>query len=188
MKTRMLLGALSAALLLAAALAPLGAQEKPAAEVQGLDVAEFTLDNGLRVLVVNRPGVPVVSSFVWYAVGAADEEPQKTGMAHFLEHMMFKGSSRYKKGDIDAITARNGGSNNAFTSNDYTAYFIDLPKSRYVEALKIEADRMRRLTLDQAEFDAEKKVVQSESDISADNPQSRLWERLDVELYGPEHP
>ena len=72
MKTRMLLGALSAALLLAAALAPLGAQEKPAAEVQGLDVAEFTLDNGLRVLVVNRPGVPVVSSFVWYAVGAAD--------------------------------------------------------------------------------------------------------------------
>ncbi|NUO16707.1 MAG: insulinase family protein [Planctomycetaceae bacterium] len=188
MKTRMLLGALSAALLLAAALAPLGAQEKPAAEDQGLDVAEFTLDNGLRVLVVNRPGVPVVSSFVWYAVGAADEEPQKTGMAHFLEHMMFKGSSHYKKGDIDAITARNGGSNNAFTSNDYTAYFIDLPKSRYVEALKIEADRMRRLTLDQAEFDAEKKVVQSESDISADNPQSRLWERLDVELYGPAHP
>jgi len=153
-----------------------------------LDASEITLDNGLRVIVVNRPGVPVVSTYVWYAVGSADEEPQKTGIAHFLEHMMFKGSSKYKKGDIDSVTSRNGGSNNAFTSNDYTAYFIDLPKSRYAEALKIESDRMRHLGLDLKEFESEKKVVQSETDISADNPQSQLWERLDGYLYGSFHP
>ncbi|MCC6150846.1 MAG: insulinase family protein [Planctomycetes bacterium] len=163
------------------------AQESDNGEIK-LDAKEFTLENGLKVVVVNRPGVPVVSTYVWYAAGACDETPQKTGMAHFLEHMMFKGSSQYKKGDIDAVTSRNGGSNNAFTSNDYTAYYIDLPKSRYLEALKIEADRMRRLTLDQAEFDAEKKVVQSETDISNDDPNDQLWIRLYGELFGASHP
>ncbi|MBP9891684.1 MAG: insulinase family protein [Planctomycetes bacterium] len=163
------------------------AQDADSGEIK-LDAREFTLDNGLKVVVVNRPGVPVVSTYVWYSAGACDETPQKTGMAHFLEHMMFKGSSQYKKGDIDAVTSRNGGSNNAFTSNDYTAYYIDLPKSRYIEALKIEADRMRRLTLDQAEFDAEKKVVQSETDISNDDPNDQLWVRLYGELFGAGHP
>lgn len=161
-------------------------QDKPAPK--GLDVAEFTLDNGLRCLVVNRPGVPVVSSFVWYHVGSMDERPGETGMAHYLEHMMFKGSRNYAVGDVDKVCAQNGGSNNAFTSNDYTAYFIDLPKSRYAEALKIEADRMRHLTLDQAEFDAEKKVVQSESDIYADDPGSQLWAQMNYALHGPRHP
>lgn len=154
----------------------------------GLDVFETHLDNGLQVLVVSRPGVPLVSSYVWYHVGSMDETPGNTGMAHYLEHMMFKGSSKYKVGEVDSVTVCNGGSNNAFTSNDFTAYFIDLPKSRFHEALKIEADRMRQLTLDQDEFDAEKKVVQSESDISADNPSSRLWERMDGRLFGPGHP
>lgn len=184
MKTRTLFFALSALLLFVGSTR--GAQ--PLEGEIKLDAQEFVLENGLRVIVVNRPGVPVVSSFVWYAVGACDEEPQKTGMAHFLEHMMFKGSSRYGKGDIDAITSRNGGSNNAFTSNDYTAYYIDLPKSRYVEALKIEADRMCKLTLDQKEFDAEKKVVQSESDISNDDPNDQLWVKLYEELFGTGHP
>lgn len=163
-------------------------QEAPAAKTGGLDVSEHVLDNGLRLLVVNRPGVPLVSSYVWYQVGAIDETPGNTGMAHFLEHMMFKGSKNYKVGEVDAVTVRNGGSNNAFTSNDYTAYYFELPKSRYKEALKIEADRMRHLTLEETEFDSEKKVVQSESDISADDPSSQLWEQMQLRLFGATHP
>ncbi|MCC6575496.1 MAG: insulinase family protein [Planctomycetes bacterium] len=174
-------------LVMIAAVATLGpslAQEAP----KGLDVSEYNLENGLKLIVVNRPGVPIVSSYVYYNVGSADEVPTKSGMAHFLEHMMFKGSRNYKKGEIDQICARNGGSNNAATSNDFTRYFINLPKSRYVEALKIEADRMRDLTLDGAEFDAEKKVVQSESDINADNPGAQLWERMEAVLFSDGHP
>lgn len=162
-------------------------QEAPPPAEPALQVHEHVLDNGLKLLVVNRPGVPLVSTYIWYKVGSMDEEPGQTGMAHFLEHMMFKGSRNYKVGEVDRVTVRNGGSNNAFTSNDYTAYYFDLPKSRYKEGLKIEADRMRHLTLDKVEFDAEKQVVQSESDISADNPSSQLWERMQGELFGPTH-
>ncbi|MBX3458420.1 MAG: insulinase family protein [Planctomycetes bacterium] len=180
------IAALAALMVFSLCQSPAGSQEKPAHK--GLDVAEFMLDNGLRCLVVNRPGVPVVSSYVWYHVGAMDERAGETGMAHFLEHMMFKGSRNYAVGDVDKVCAQNGGSNNAFTSYDFTAYYIDLPKSRYAEALKIEADRMRHLTLDQAEFDAEKKVVQSESDIYADDPGSQLWAQMNLALHGPLHP
>ncbi len=176
----------AAVVLAIAAMTPTAAQDAP--PQRGPDVAEFTLDNGLKVLVVNRPGVPVVSSYVWYKVGSMDEHRGITGMAHFLEHMMFKGSERYEVGEVDRVTVRNGGSNNAFTSYDFTAYFIDLPKNRYVEGLKIEADRMRNLTLDSNEFDAEKKVVQSESDIDADDPNRQLWGRMMRALHGPGHP
>lgn len=163
------------------------AQPKPE-PAKSLDISEHVLDNGLKVIVVHRPGVPVVSSYVWYKVGSMDEQPGVTGVAHFLEHMMFKGSKDYKVGDVDKVTVRNGGSNNAFTSNDYTAYYIDLPKSRWREAMKIEADRMAHLTLDLTEFDSEKKVVQSESDISSDNPSSRMWDEIGVTIYGKRHP
>ncbi|MBK8205851.1 MAG: insulinase family protein [Planctomycetes bacterium] len=173
-------------LIAASAYQPAVAQDKPRAK--GLDVQEFTLDNGLKVVVVNRPGVPVVSTFVWYKVGSMDEVGGATGMAHFLEHMMFKGSRNYKVGEVDNVCVRNGGSNNAFTSYDYTGYYIDLPKSRYTEALKIEADRMRHLTLDLKEFESEKKVVQSESDIFADDPGDQLWTRMTAMLHGPHHP
>lgn len=166
----------------------LHSQETPKPEENKLDVSEHVLDNGLKLLVVNRPGVPLVSTYIWYKVGSIDETPGRTGMAHFLEHMMFKGSRNYKVGEVDKVTVRNGGSNNAFTSNDYTGYYFDLPKSRYEEGLKIESDRMRHLTLDLAEFEAEKKVVQSESDISADDPSSQLWEEMNGKLFGPTHP
>lgn len=163
------------------------AQEAPKPAPK-LDVQEFELDNGLKVLIAHRPGVPVVSSFVWYQVGSMDETRGNTGMAHFLEHMMFKGSKGYKVGDVDKVTVRNGGSNNAFTSNDFTAYYIDLPKSRYKEALKIEVDRMRHLTLDLAEFESEKKVVQSESDIYADDPNDQFWAKLNASIHPHDHP
>lgn len=183
LKPAMLICAL-VALIVAASAQPKAEPAKTA----GLDVSEHTLDNGLKVLVVNKPGVPVVSSFVWYKVGSMDEPAGVTGVAHFLEHMMFKGSREYKVGDVDRVTVRNGGSNNAFTSYDYTAYFIDLPKSRWREAMKIEADRMAHLTLDLKEFDSEKKVVQSESDIAADDPSQRLWQRMSTAIYGRAHP
>lgn len=171
------------------ALAVVTAQPRPeSAKPAGLDVSEHVLENGLKVLVVNKPGVAVVSSFVWYKVGSMDEPAGVTGVAHFLEHMMFKGSKEYKVGEVDRVTVRNGGSNNAFTSYDYTAYFIDLPKTRWREAMKIEADRMAHLTLDLKEFDSEKKVVQSESDIAADDPSQRLWQRMNTALYGRAHP
>ncbi|MHC4839534.1 MAG: M16 family metallopeptidase, partial [Planctomycetota bacterium] len=160
--------------------------EKPAKKL-GIKVEEYELNNGLKLLVIPKPTVPVVSTYVWYKVGSIDETPGNSGMAHFLEHMMFKGSKNYNVGEVDRVTVRNGGSNNAFTGNDYTGYYINLPKSRYHEALKIEADRMEHLTLDLAEFDAEKKVVQSESDISADDPSERMWSRLNNLLHGKHH-
>jgi zinc protease len=172
--------------LLTACLESQEAPSKPAAK--GLDVSEHVLDNGLRLLVVNRPGVPLVATYCWYQVGSVDEEAGQTGMAHFLEHMMFKGSSKYKVGDVDKVTQQNGGANNAFTSNDFTGYYFELPKSRYREGLKIEADRMRHLNLDIEEFTSEKAVVQSESDISADDPSDQLWERLGQAVYGLDHP
>lgn len=178
--------------LFAASFAPFAIVAQDAAKTpkpaQKLDVQEFQLENGLKVLVAHRPGVPVVSSYVWYQVGSMDEVRGNTGMAHFLEHMMFKGSKHYKVGEVDQVTVRNGGSNNAFTSNDFTAYYIDLPKSRYKEALKIEVDRMRHLTLDLTEFESEKKVVQSESDIYADDPNDQFWAKLSASIHPHDHP
>jgi zinc protease len=184
---RVMLSLIAALLMLAPASSSL-AESSTGDSAPGPQVEEFVLDNGLKVLVVNRPGVPVVSTYVWYRVGSMDETRGQTGMAHFLEHMMFKGSERYAVGEVDAVTTRNGGSNNAFTSMDYTAYFIDLPKARFVEALRIEADRMANLTLDHDEFIAEKQVVQAESDADADDPSRQLWQRITQRIYGPGHP
>ncbi|MDC1142996.1 pitrilysin family protein [Planctomycetota bacterium] len=183
---------LAVAMLLAFASVNLTQPDQPAdadsaKDSKDLNVEEYVLDNGLKLLVIPKPTVPVVSTYVWYKVGSIDETPGNTGMAHFLEHMMFKGSKNYKVGDVDRVTVRNGGSNNAFTSFDYTGYYINLPKSRYHEALKIESDRMAHLTLDLAEFESEKKVVQSESDISADEPNSRMWMRLNNLVHGKHH-
>jgi zinc protease len=83
----------------------------------------FTLDNGMRVVVVSNHRVPVVTHMVWYRVGSADEGPGESGIAHFLEHLMFKGTKIRKPGEFSQILARNGGKENAFTSTDYTAYF-----------------------------------------------------------------
>lgn len=144
------------------------------------DVHECTLDNGFRALLVRRATLPVVASMVWYQVGSRDERSGETGLSHFLEHMMFKGTDRYKKGEIDHITSLLGGSNNAFTDNDVTAYYFSLASDRWEQALEIEASRMRGCLLDTQEFAAEKQVVLEELAMGEDDPWRSLYQALET--------
>src|SRR5690242_15945605 len=104
-----------------------------------------TMDNGLTVCLVENRQAPLVTSAVFYRVGTRDEPAGRGGVAHFLEHMMFKGSAHYGPGEIDRRTQALGGSNNAFTSHDITAYYFNFASDRWTEALTVEADRMTTL-------------------------------------------
>src|SRR6516165_11837534 len=126
------------------------------------DVRRTVLDNGLVVLTKEVHTSPIVTSMIWYRVGSRNEELGQTGKSHFLEHMLFKGTDRYKKGEIDLITLKNGGANNAFTWLDYTAYYFSFASDRWQAALEIEASRMRHTTFAELEFASEKKVVEEE--------------------------
>ncbi len=141
-------------------------------------VVKRTLPNGLRVLVLPRRTAPVVTTMLWYRVGARDEVPGATGCAHFLEHLLFKGTQRLKKGDIDRLTYRGGGTNNAFTSHDYTAYEFHFPRATWQTALTIEADRMRNTVIDPKEFEAERQVVMEERRGGTDDPVQQFGEQL----------
>jgi len=152
----------------------------------GADCSEHRLANGLRVLVARRPGDPIVSTVLCYRVGSHDEAEHEAGVSHFLEHMMFKGSPSYGKGAIDRETARLGGSNNAFTGHDHTAYWFELASDRWEAALAIEADRMRRLLLEPAEFDAEREVVLEELAMGEDDPWGVLMRRVEAVMF-PRH-
>jgi zinc protease len=130
-----------------------------------------TLPNGLRVYLKPVPGSPVVTTMVAYKVGAADEDLDHTGLSHYLEHLMFKGTDKIKPGDIDRLTLRNGGANNAYTSEDFTVYHFDFAADRWQAALKIEADRMQNLRIDAAhEFEQEKGAVVAELERDEDEP------------------
>ncbi|MEP7272620.1 MAG: insulinase family protein, partial [Acidobacteriota bacterium] len=118
-------------------------------------VTRHRLDNGLTVLLREIHDKPIVSSIIWYRVGSRNEEPGQTGKSHFLEHLLFKGTSRYAKGEIDQITLNEGGSNNAFTDTDFTAYYFNFASDRWQAALEIEASRMIDNRFDVHEFDAE---------------------------------
>ena len=154
-------------------------------------VVEVQLDNGFRALLLERHALPVVASMVWYQVGARDERTGETGVSHFLEHMMFKGTDRYAKGQIDLITSKLGGSNNAFTDNDVTAYYFSLASDRWQPALEIEANRMTRCLLDEHEFTAEKSVVLEELAMGEDDPWRVLHqtaEALAFQVHPYHHP
>ena len=139
----------------------------------------FTLPNGMQVLVVENHRVPVVTHMVWYKCGSADEEPGKSGIAHFLEHLMFKGTPSVPPGEFSKIVARNGGQDNAFTSYDYTGYFQNVAKDRLELVMKLEADRMANLVLTDAEVDPERKVILEERRQTLDNsPAQRLGEQM----------
>lgn len=141
------------------------------------DVTEFTLGNGLKVLVKEDHRAPVVVTQVWYKVGSSYEHDGLTGISHALEHMMFKGTEKHPAGEFSRIIAANGGSENAFTGSDYTAYFQTLEKSRLEVSLELEADRMRNLTLPPAEFDKEINVVKEERRWrTEDEPQAYAFE------------
>ena len=142
-------------------------------------VHETTLSNGMKVLVKEDHRAPVVVTQVWYKVGSSYEDNGITGVSHVLEHMMFKGTKKHAAGEFSRIIAENGGSENAFTGRDYTAYFQQLEKSRLAISFQLEADRMRNLTLPQAEFNKEVEVVMEERRLrTEDNPRSLTVEQF----------
>ncbi len=150
-------------------------------------VRKRVLQNGLTLITKELHDKPVVATIIWYRVGSRNEELGQTGKSHFLEHMLFKGTDRYKKGEIDLITLKNGGANNAFTWLDFTAYYFTFASDRWQQALEIEANRMRHTTFAQEEFDPEKQVVEEELRIGLDGP----WEALENEVWATafrEHP
>ncbi|WP_414644597.1 M16 family metallopeptidase, partial [Bradyrhizobium sp.] len=109
--------------------------------------ATFTLPNGLQVVVIPDHRTPVVTQMIWYKVGSADETPGKSGLAHFLEHLMFKGTARHPAGEFSQTVLRIGGNENAFTSTDYTGYFQRVPRDQLPRMMEFEADRMTGLVL-----------------------------------------
>ena len=153
----------------------------------GALVTEKRLRNGMRLIVAERRSDPVVAVLLFYRVGARNETEREAGVSHFLEHMMFKGSRRYGKGEVDRLTASLGGNNNAFTSNDHTAYWFEFASDRWETALDIEADRMRHLLLDPGEFDAEREVVLEELAMGEDDPWRVLMKHVEAALF-PRHP
>jgi zinc protease len=142
------------------------------------------LDNGLEVVVVPDRRAPVVTHMVWYRVGSADEPQGKTGIAHFLEHLMFKGTEKIPAGEFSKIVARLGGQDNAFTSQDITAYFQRIAKEKLGQVMSMEADRMANLRLDEKEVLTERKVILEERRSRVDNdPGSLLQEQMIAALY-----
>jgi zinc protease len=149
----------------------------------GAIIHEHRLRNGLQVLIAERHDDPVVAAMVFYGVGARNERAEEAGVSHFLEHMMFKGSEKFGKGEVDRITTVLGGSNNAFTTPDHTAYWFELASDRWEIALDIEADRMSGLALDPKEFQSEKKVVLEELSMGRDDPWRRLTQAVSEALF-----
>jgi len=142
-------------------------------------VHEFMLDNGMKVVIKEDHRAPVAVSQVWYKVGSSYEEAGSTGLSHVLEHMMFKGTEELGPGEFSRIVAELGGSENAFTSRDYTAYFETLSVQHLERAFELEADRMRNLRLDPAEFAKEIEVVKEERRLRTDDKPSGLtYEQL----------
>ncbi len=141
------------------------------------NVAEYELDNGLKILVKEDHRAPVVVSQVWYKVGSSYEREGITGISHVLEHMMFKGTKKHAAGEFSRIISENGGRENAFTGADYTAYFQTLESSRLSVSMELEADRMRHLIILEEEFRKEIEVVKEERRWrTEDNPQSYTYE------------
>jgi len=148
------------------------------------DTHEFQLRNGLKLIVREDHRAPTVAHMVWYRAGSMDEINGRTGVAHVLEHMMFKGTNKVKSGEFSRLVAAVGGRENAFTSRDYTAYFQQVEKSKLDEVIKLEADRMSNLNFDDAEFLKEIQVVMEERRLrTEDNPSSLLNESLMATAY-----
>lgn len=148
----------------------------------------FTLDNGLQVVVITDRRAPVVTHMVWYRVGAADEPRGRSGIAHFFEHLMFKGTREIAPGEFSRTIARNGGDDNAFTSWDYTAYHERIARDRLDLVMRMEADRMRNLRFSDETFASERDVIGEERRQRIDNnPGAVLGERMRAMLW-PHHP
>lgn len=149
------------------------------------DAESFKLDNGLEVVVIEDHRSPVVTQMLWYKVGAADEPEGKSGVAHYLEHLMFKGTEKVPSGDFSHIVARNGGQENAFTAWDYTAYFQKVSVDRLGLVMSLEADRMANLTLTDREDAAKERdvVIEERRMRTENNPGALLSEQVGAALF-----
>lgn len=148
----------------------------------------FTLANGMQVAVIPNHRAPVVSHMVFYRAGGAEDLPGKSGIAHFLEHLLFKGTPKYPAGAVMDVVARNGGNQNAFTTRDYTGYFQNIAVDRLPLMMDMESDRMRNLIINKSIIDTEREVIIEERRMRVDNvPQSILQERLDAGLWMNNH-
>ncbi len=145
---------------------------------------ETTLKNGLRVIVNEDHRAPTAVQMIWYRIGSMDEVDGQSGVAHVLEHMMFKGTPTVGPGEFNKLVAAAGGRDNAFTSRDYTAYYQQVPREKLATMMSLEADRMRHLNVDAKEFAQEIKVVMEERRMRTDdNPQSKLFEQMNAVAF-----
>ncbi|MEC8580115.1 MAG: pitrilysin family protein [Pseudomonadota bacterium] len=156
------------------------------AHAQTIDdyVTTFTLDNGMDVVVIEDHRAPVVTNMVWYKAGSADEPPGSSGVAHFLEHLLFKGTETLAPGEFSKVVAANGGTDNAFTSYDYTGYYQRIAADRLELVMKMEADRMVNLQLDEADILTERDVIIEERNTRTENDPGALFgEQRNAALY-----
>jgi zinc protease len=147
-------------------------------------VSDFLLGNGMEIVVIPDRRAPIVTHMVWYKIGSADEPPGKSGIAHFFEHLMFKGTTNHKAGEFGAKIAEIGGSENAFTTDDYTAYYQTVTPAALETMMEFEADRMRNLILTDAVIGPERDVILEERRSRIENsPEALLGEEIDATLY-----
>jgi zinc protease len=160
------------------------ALSSPKNQESGPDIVNFRLDNGLDVIVIPDHRAPVVTHMVWYRNGSADDPPGKSGIAHFLEHLMFKGTVAHPQGEFSKIVAELGGQENAFTGNDYTAYFQRVAKQHLGVMMEFEADRMTGLQLTDEVVAPERDVVLEERRMHCDaDPGAQLGEAMQAALF-----
>ncbi|OYX44738.1 MAG: peptidase M16 [Rhodobacterales bacterium 32-67-9] len=152
------------------------------------EVTSFTLPNGLEAVVIEDHRAPVVVNMVWYRAGAADEKPGVSGIAHFLEHLMFKGTENLAPGEFSKIVEANGGSDNAFTSWDYTAYFQRVAADRLDLVMKMEADRMRGLILSEDDWKTEREVIIEERNQRTDSDPGAIFSEQRTAAQFLNHP
>ncbi|MCC2096855.1 MAG: insulinase family protein [Hyphomicrobiales bacterium] len=162
--------------------------ESAEADARGPALAQFKLENGLDVLVIPDHRAPVVTHMIWYRNGSADDPSMKSGIAHFLEHLMFKGTKKHPKGEFSDMVSELGGQENAFTSYDFTAYYQRVPKEHLRVMMEFEADRMTNLVLTDEIVAPERDVVLEERRMRTDNdPSQQLGEEMSAALYA-HHP
>lgn len=167
---------------------PARAEDAAAPRTKVFGAETFTLPNGLEVVVIPNTRAPVVTHMVWYKVGAADETPGKSGLAHFLEHLMFKGSANVPPGELSRRVRALGGNDNAFTTQDYTAYFQNIAVKSLREVMTMEADRMKGILMPPEEFASEQKVILEERRQNTESdPHAYFGEQLRYALF-PAHP
>ena len=147
-------------------------------------VSTFELENGMQVVVVEDNRAPVVQHMVWYRAGSADEPVGSSGVAHFLEHLLFKATDTLADGELSATVAANGGRDNAFTSYDYTAYFQRVAADRLELMMRMESDRMRNINFTEQNVETERRVIIEErNQRTENNPRALLGEQMNAAQY-----